>query len=318
MKYKNWGLLHYETDTVETFASTAGIRFRKAISSAFRSLARKTVKQKVVVEQFPELEPDKPYIFASTHSFVEDIILNIAYCDRHAYILIGTTDQLEHNPQMYAGAINGMIYVNKMNTASRKESVRKMVRVLQSGSSVILFPEGTWNNSENLLVQTLFAGPWLLANETGASVVPVAIFHEHDADTIFIRYGEPLALSGMEKTEALDLLRDHMATMMFEMMEAHTKPVRHQDLTGDYRLAFLEERRQEYMRAHWTEDVWDEELTIYKRRGVTHPADAHKFVDDVVLTSNNASIMAPILRRRAEDIKYDFPSYMHNNWNRKK
>lgn len=62
MKYKNWGLLHYETDTVETFASAAGIRFRRAISSAFRSLARKTVKQKVVVEQFPELEPDKPYI----------------------------------------------------------------------------------------------------------------------------------------------------------------------------------------------------------------------------------------------------------------
>lgn len=264
------------------------------------------------------MEPDKPYIFASTHSFVEDIILNIAYCDRHAYILIGTTDQLEHNPQMYAGAINGMIYVNKMNTASRKESVKKMVRVLQSGSSVILFPEGTWNNSENLLVQTLFAGPWLLANETRASVVPVAIFHEYDADTIFIRYGKPLALSGMEKIEALDLLRDQMATMMFEMMKAHTKPMCHQDLKGDYRLAFLEERRQEYMRASWTEDVWDEELTIYKRHGVTLPADARKFVDDVVLTSNNASIMAPILRRRAEDIKYDFSSYMHNNWNRKK
>ena len=122
----------------------------------------------------------------------------------------------------------------------------------------------------------------------------------------------------MEKTEALDLLRDQMATMMFEMMEAHTKTVRHQDLKGDYRLAFLEERRQEYMRACWTEDVWDEELTIYKRHGVALPADARKFVDNVVLTPYNVSIMAPMLFRRAEDIKYDFRSYMHNNWNRKK
>lgn len=76
---------------------------------------------------------------------------------------IFSTDQLEHNPQVYAAWLNGLIYVNRREEISRKDSVKKMERILNSGSSVFLFPEGGWNNTENLLVLPLFSDPWLLS-----------------------------------------------------------------------------------------------------------------------------------------------------------
>ena len=110
------------------------------------------------------------YIFASTHFFDEDIIANLAVIDRNAWVLIGTTDQLEHNPQMYAAWLNGLVYVNRLDADSRKESVKKMLRILNAGSSVLIFPEGGWNNSENLLVNPLFSGPWLLAKSDNCTL----------------------------------------------------------------------------------------------------------------------------------------------------
>ena len=111
-----------------------------------------------------ELEKGAPYIFVSTHSFVDDIITNYAVVDRSAYTLIGTPDQVEHNPLLYAAWLCGMVFVNKVDPQNRKDAVEKMVRVLENNTSVIIYAEGAWNNTENLLVQPLFASPGFLHN----------------------------------------------------------------------------------------------------------------------------------------------------------
>ena len=41
--------------------------------------------------------------------------------------------------------------------------IGKMNRVLKAGNSILIFPEGRWNDSENLLCQKLFAGPYNLS-----------------------------------------------------------------------------------------------------------------------------------------------------------
>lgn len=90
---------------------------------------------------------------------------------------------------MYAAWLCGMVFLDKISPQSRADSVEKMVRVLKGGSSVILYPEGAWNNTENLLVQPLFAGPWLLARRTGCKVVPIAMYHTYKAKDIYFRAG---------------------------------------------------------------------------------------------------------------------------------
>lgn len=177
-----------------------------------------------------------------------------------------------------------------------------------------MFPEGGWNNTENLLIQKLFPGPWKLAVETGCQVVPVAAFLDPGEDTIYMRYGEPLELDAMEREEALNLLRDTMATMLFEMMEAYAAPLRREKLPHDLHLWHMETRRQAYLRVPWTRDVWDEELTVYQPRNVVRPEEVWAFVDHITITPANAYILAPILAERERAEAYDFKGYMKQDW----
>lgn len=315
---KNIGITKVMKWGVDDFTSPAGLMIRCMINPVFRRLLRFGTRRKIVIEQYPKLERGQPYIFSATHSFDDDIISTLSAIDRNAYVLIGTTDQIEYNPQMYAGWLNGMIYVDRLDPQSRKDSVSKMVKVLKHGTSVLIFPEGGWNNTENLLVQPLFSGPYLVHQETGCPVVPIAAFHEHNSDKIYIRAGQPMSFENMDKHESLDALRDAMASMVYEMVEAHCTPLKRDDLRGtDFHMAFMEERRLEYLRVRWSRDVWDEELTFYQDKEYPRPEMVWAFIDRVVVHRQNAIILASILLRREVDKQYDFKEYMHHNWDRK-
>ncbi len=313
---KNIGLGKIKTATVENFTSDAGIKIRKCINKPLKLVLKAATKRKIHLESYPKLEKDTPYIFASTHSFDEDIIAALATIDRSAYVLIGTTDQVDYNPTMYAAWVNGIIYVDRNDPQSRKDSVKKMERILNSGSSVLLFPEGGWNNTENLVVQKLFAGPYYLAQSTGAKVVPISTFNEMGSNDIYIRVGEPIDLADCDKKEALMMLRDSLATMMYEQIEKYSTPIKNDELPRDARIKFMEDRKNEYLKVKWTRDVWDEELTVYKDKSITTAEEVRESLDDVEINANNANIFAPILVKRMEDRKYNFKDYMHKNWNK--
>lgn len=127
---------------------------------------------------------------------------------------------------------------------------------------------------------------------------------------------EPLNLADMYKDEALSVLRDVMATHVWEIMEEHCKISHRDDLGRDGYLAFMEERRLEYMHVNWKYDAWDEELTFYHDKRNPLPQKVREFVDNVRIDYKNAGIMAPVLVQRENDKKHDFNTYMHLNWDR--
>lgn len=299
--------------TVDNFTTDFGIKFRRVIGKPFRFVLRKATKRNIIIDSYPKLKKDETYIFVSNHSFDEDIVSGLGNIDRNAWLLNGSTHQLKYNPQMYAAWVNGMIYVSRTSDKSRKDSVKKMLRILDNKSSIFMFPEGGWNNTENLLMQPLFSGPWILARETGCKVVPLVSFNEHDDRNIYIRVADPLYIGSMEKEKALVLLRDQMATMIWKIMEEHCQIADRSQLSyGE----FMDERRREYMRAQWRADVWDEELTFYHDKNHPLPQKIREFVDNVAITVDNAWILAPILVQREIDKKHDFIAYMHENWDR--
>lgn len=303
-----------KTVTVENFTSDFGIRIRRLVNSLLRRVLKVCAKRKLIVEEYPTLPPNKPYIFASTHSFDEDVISNLVAIDRNAWILFGTTNQLEYNRQVYAAWLNGLIYIDRCDTESRRSSVEKMERILRSGSSVLMFPEGGYNNSENLLVQKLFAGAYTVARDTNTPVIPVAVFNEYNADTVYIYAGKPLDLGKLEKNEALQKLRDEMGALTYRAIERHTTPLKRDELKGDLRMRYMEERRKVYYDVSWSKDVWDEEITVYKDKITPDPEDMRKFIDTVEITPTNAHILAPILVEHEIDKKYDFKAYMHRTF----
>lgn len=315
---KNYGILKFENADVESFTSDTGLKLRRAINPVLRPILRAATDGKVIVEDYPKLEKGEPYIFVSTHNFVEDSIANLGTIDRNAYLLFGTSDQLKVNKDMYAAWLNGFIYVDRKDNASRKDALNKMERVLESGSSVLIFPEGGFNNTENLLCQKLFSSPYILAKRTGAKVVPIAPFNEYGKKEIYMAYGEPIDCSKFKnKEEARVAIRNELATALWYNMEKHAPHVKRSDLGCDPRMDYMEERKKVYQVTKWTKDVFDEELTRYFDAADKELISIMEDIDKIEVNEKNAGIIAPVLVRKRENEKYDFKDYMHKNWNKR-
>ncbi len=310
----NTGLNKFEKMVIDNFTSASGIWIRKKVNRVWRKILSLGTHRKVHIEQYPSLNKDEVYLFVANHSFDEDAISILQSIDRNAYMLQGTTHQMEHNPIFYAMWANGMIYVNRLDNRSRKESIDKMKRILMEGSSVVLFPEGGYNNTENQLITPLFSSPYILNMELGVKVVPIISFNDIGSDEIFIRAGEPMDFSGYDKYEALALLRDVMATLCYEIMEAHTTPVKRKKLGKEPRMGYLEVRKNIYACQKWYADVWDEELTYYPGHNVTTPKQSREYIDNLQINRRNAYILADTLVRREEDLKYDLAKYIRENF----
>lgn len=307
------GLKRFETSDVNNFTSHTGIRLRKLIHPIWGPLLKAFTAKKVIVEAYPKLEKEKAYIFAVNHSFDEDIISALQTVDRGAYMLFGTTDQMEHNPLCLLLWAYGMIYVNRLDKNSRNDAIKKMAKILQSGSSVILFPEGAYNNSENQLIMPLFSSPYILNKELGIEVVPMISFNDSGSDKIYIHVGNPINLAQYEKYEAMEILRDEMCTIVYMMLEKHTLPLKRKDLGINPRMAYMEERQKVYEYQKWHGDVWDEELSYYSGHGVTTPQQSRLYVDRINVTMKNVQVLTDTLVRREEDKCYDFKEHLRKN-----
>ena len=314
---KNYGLQRFLTASIDSFTSDLGIRARRMINPLLRPILSMATNGRIHIDRYPKLDKRKPYIFVSAHQFCEDIIANLATIGQNVYALLGTTDQIDHNSKIYAAWLNGFVYVDRLDKESRQSSVAKMERILNAGTSVLIFAEGGFNNTENLLCNRLFASPYILARDTGAQVVPIAPFYEFGSRDIFMNVGDPIDLAAYEdKNMALEILRDTLATMVYENFEKHASRLKRSELGPDPRLAYMEQRRLEYLKNKWHRDVWVEELTVYRTPAEREQQAVAESMDKIIITKENAFIMAPILVRREEEKKYDILAYMQANWNK--
>lgn len=313
---KNIGIQWVINANVDNFTSSIGIKLRQIINPLLRKVLRLACPRSIIIEGNHVLPSQTQYIFTSTHYFTEDVISCLASINRNTFFLAGTTNQIENNKQMYAGYINGLIYVNRNDKRSRRDSITKMKRILHAGSSILIYPEGGWNNTENLLVQKLFAGPYILSCETDIPVVPISIYNDETRGKIYVKIGKPMELFKYEKETALEILRNAMATMLWEQIENYSDLLKRRELHGDIHMQHMLKRRSEYLKVKWTRDVWDEELTIYKPKNIVDFEDVYSFVDDIEITSKNAGILAKLYVELQERKKYNFKKFMKDTWNK--
>ena len=290
------------------------IEIRSKFAPVIKPFIKAANKKKIIVEGYPKLEKGEQYIFAAGHSFPDEIGANLSVIDRHAYTLMGTTDQIINNPKMAILWLYGMIRVDKLDPFSRHDSFLQMKKVLEY-TSMMLFPEGVLNNSENLLCENPYPGFYHLCDETGKKVVPIVSQTYNDSKIIRFKAGEPVDVSKYYKQQALDWWQDEISSLRYDMMQ--NEPMLERELlTGDIHEQYMESRRDTYREVKWTKDVWDEEIMYRKEKGYTTPFEAIEYVDNINITRENAHIIAPVLVRRREYKKYDFKQYMHDNWNK--
>ena len=84
----------------------------------------------------------------------------------------------------------------------------------------MIYPEGAWNVSPNLVVMKIFTGTVRIAQETGAEIIPIAV--EQYDDTFYFNIGENYKISrdsNLSIDEINGQLRDKLATLKWEIIE---------------------------------------------------------------------------------------------------
>lgn len=107
-----------------------------------------------------------------SHVCPEDIETMLNIIDRNAYLILGSVENLNYNPEVYLSWLNGMIVFNVLDQNERSSLPAKMERVLQT-QSILIFPEGSHNYDLNKLIKPLYDGPVNLALKTGKRLFPL-------------------------------------------------------------------------------------------------------------------------------------------------
>lgn len=202
--------------------SKSGIKVRRFISPLLRNIvAPMTSKNKYVVEKNKNLPKDRPIIFAATHGLKDDIAIGLCAAGRHTYLLFaslpdffGTFD----GPSLW---LNGVMLLDRKDKDSRRAAKDKMEYAISLGADILMYPEGTLNKTENLIVQKLYPGIYDVAVKCNALVVPIAIIQE--GKNVYAKTCDAFDICERERQEGLDLLRDLMATAKYELMEEHSR-----------------------------------------------------------------------------------------------
>ena len=239
------------------------------------------VPYKVVVTETAHLLPDRPAIYAVNHFCFADTPLMGRIAPKRSYILLGK-QRLGFSDWLYF-ILNGVIFVDRKDKADMAASKQAMSAYLDKGRSIVMFPEGTWNLTENQLMLPMKWGIIIdIAKETGAQVVPVVLEYDREHKKCFVRFGDPMTFAPEDsKADAISTLRGTMATMRWEFME-HKGTFSRAEMDVDAERRALRYSIEEYPPIDWEY----ESSCIYHPH--TEPEEAFAHLNRLIPCKENA------------------------------
>ena len=197
--------------------STFVIKLRDKLYPFLMLLTKTKVRYKVQTMNDCAYLPDKPVIFAANHSAFPDTPIMLRVTGRRSYIL-GGRQKLPFLDWLLV-SLNGMIWVDRKNRADMAAVKIALTEYLKKGQSILWFPEGTWNLTDNLLMLPMRWGIIDIAKRCDAQILPVALDYNRADMVCRVQFGAPFVGGDFaDKTEAIRNLRDRMATLRWELM----------------------------------------------------------------------------------------------------
>ena len=156
----------------------------------------------------------------------------------------------------------GAIWVDRRDRKERSDAKAKILFYLKHGQSILWFPEGTWNLSDNLLMLPMRWGIIEVADKAQAQIVPMAIQYDRKTKECFVKFAEPIYGEKLtDYRKGIQMLRNIMATLRWELMEEFSNVVV-RDEVGHQR---LEEEKNEIIKEYPPLDWEYEKSVIYKK-----------------------------------------------------
>lgn len=119
------------------------------------------------------------------------------------------------------------------------------IRLLNQGESLVIFPEGAWNVTENEIVLKLYSGTIEIAIRSGADIIPVAI--DQKGKRFCVNIGENIRckeLSIGKSNEFIDELREVLSTLKWEIWEQYGISAR-KEIPKGYSQTFIDRIMEE-------------------------------------------------------------------------
>lgn len=323
IEYKNLFISKLNTKDVDHFTTDTGLFLRRKTNGVFRKLcnvftnatinyplSKKRNANNIIVERYPKLEKGESYIFVGSHVCPEDIETMLNIIDRNAYLILGSVENLNYNPEVYLSWLNGMIVFNVLDQKERRDLLPKMERVLKT-QSILIFPEGSHNYDLNKLIKPLYDGPVNLALKTGKKIVPIVMVKDYKNRVSYIDVGNPVDVKELslntqdyfprkedcEKYRIKSMsnyVRDQMATAIYHMMERHFTPIirsEYEDLEKHFIDFYVTDT---FQKLNWKHDVFDAEY-------LTKKTDEEQEYEAVVRSLSNLRLKKNVLKEMELD-----------------
>ena len=176
---------------------------------------------RVVLENESAIDHDAPQVLVANHSSWFDVLALAAHTPGR-YVFV-SKKEVERIP-FFGRAVKacGHIFIDRRDRQKALASLgAARDRLEQASPTIIMFPEGTRSATGEL--QPFKKGAFVLAIQTGADVVPAAIFGSRDVmrknsfrirpGTVTVRFGEPIAVAAFTMDR-----RDELAQRAREAM----------------------------------------------------------------------------------------------------
>src|SRR5581483_5380623 len=168
--------------------------------------------------------PRQPCIVVANHaSYLDGLVLTAALPARFNFVV---QDSAASWP--YVGLVirrMGVIFVNRMSAREGARQTRQLIRRLQDGESLAVFPEGTFRKEPGLM--QFRNGAFLMAAHANVPVVPAAIrgtrgmFGEGAKlpgwSPVTIEIRAPLAARGSTDRDVVNALRDDARAQVLQI-----------------------------------------------------------------------------------------------------
>lgn len=278
-----------------------GLKWRDKLHPILLSLIRLNRKyiarQDLTILNDKRIETDKPVIYAITHMGVYDYQIVCEAIKEHQYPFAGDPETMYRSGDGLILSLNGVIYCDTNSKEDRQIALETSKQLLKKNENLLIYPEGIWNLSPNLLSLPLFPGIINIAMETGCDIIPVAV-EQYDKE-FYVNIGENIKLkneitNNEYKEEQKEKLRNTLATLKWEILES--RPIEERKNIGKYEEElekFINLRLNEWKNPKTKEPYYNKKILkerTFKEKNVDSSEYVYSYMKDIKLSKENAFI----------------------------
>ncbi len=286
-----------------------GYKIRKFIHPILLKVVKKMRDYELVpigntddnISKIDEILKTGPVIYAINHSNVHDVPTANEIIKKHSYLL--ASDEVRGTFNGFLFELMGVVWVQREKKKdSRIELPPKehMLKLLEENQSIKIFPERTWNVTDNEIILPFKWGTVLIAQKSQRPIIPIIMEYDYIKKVCYYNIGQSILISKDDDlVNANNHLRDKMASLRYEIWES-TNDQNDIRLDGkaytDYsRKRFYNGYKQKIKEEYSMFEEKEEAEFIY--RPYVTAKDAFKHLDNIIPNHNNAFLFAKTIKQ---------------------